>query len=428
VLLFLLQTLSLRLVDSVATVGYVTELGVRHLPWVWLADLLLTLGAGTLYFRVADRWSRALLVRRLFLLSASGYLLCGLLLWLGCSPAGCYAFAYVWSAQQVAVLPMALWTLATDLHEARDQARLFPRLAAGESVGHLIGYASTACVGSWFGASRAVDLGLLLAAAGLCCAAAGCVRAVCGPPTSSSAALASDADSGDSHAQGARAALRLRPMMLSVMFGWIAMSVIVFHVMASLEGAAFATPTRLRTLYGAYNFGLTLVTLGAQWVAGRFLSRQRLEAAFVPLPAVMAIGSLVVLPWPGLSSAFALSAAMYLVHDAWDLPARHAWLGRVPAAARGRTTALLDNHAFVVGSSLAAIVLGLLCWHAPLAVTRAPFYLTFGALGALGSLLAAREVARPAPSARARSAVLGYVRSAVEAPHAAQSSRRTYEA
>jgi hypothetical protein len=398
-LLFFVHIVGLKLVEALSTGGWVDSAGARLLPWLWLGDLGLTFVAGTVYLRIADRWSRSKLVRVLFLTTAAGYLTCALGLLSGCGRGFWYGAAYVCSAQQLALLPMSLWTLATDLHAPERQAAVFPRIAAGESLGELLGYGAAAGVAEVWGVTVRVDAILLGAACGSCLvgaalsprsAVAPSPRRGAGPEAPSERETATRRTGRLRDTFGVLQTERpVRQLALVVACAWVAMTVLMFHLNAQLEAHTMNQPARFRTLYAGYNVGATLAILAAQAWAGGVLRRIPIQSAFVLLPLALVLECAALGSCHALWLTLLLVALMHVIYDAWDSPARHAWLGRLDPTRRGRLTAILDNQAYVLGSATGALVLGILCWRHASAAEQAIVYIGFGAVTALLALWAA---------------------------------------
>ncbi len=397
--LFGVHVTALRLVEAVATAGWVGHAGARQLPWLWLGDLVITLLAGTLYFRIADRWSRTRLVAVLFSLTAIGFLACSLGLLSGWHTTVFYGLAYACSAQQLAVLPMALWTLATDLHPSETHPVLFPRIASGETLGQLLGYAVSASVGELWGATGRVDAGLLAGGALVCVAGiALSTRLPRVMPQLSMAPTMSPSGrprpvSGVGRLRDTWETLRtdrpVRLVALIVVLCWVSMTVVAFHVAAKVEAYTIHDSARFRTVYATYYIGLMLVVFILQAMVGRMLQRVQLRSAFIVLPIVLCATCGFLLLATSIWTTLCCAASTYLAYDAWDSPARHAWVGTLRASRRGRFTALLDNQAYVVGSAAGALALGIGCFHAQTAAEDANTYLTLGLGAAIVALWAA---------------------------------------
>ncbi len=358
--LLALHALVIKLAEVVATAGFVGSLGTRELPVLWIADTVLALVAGVVCARFIDRMPRSALAARLFVAFGVGYGMCALLLVAPLHRAPVYAALYVLSAQQVALVPLVVWTLAMDTYADRDTARLFPVIAAGETVGQLVGYGFSAAIGASAGASVRIDVALLALAVALCAGAAA-LCAVRFAPVPGAAPTETDDAPGEVLAT-AREHRVLRPLSATVLLGWVAMSWLAFHVIASLDAAAEHHDARFRVLYAIYNLGSVVLILAVQsLVSGSFLARFGRRGLQV-YPATLAFSAALLAGVPGAVAAVACACGVYVAYYAADIPARHAVLAQVPSAQRGRATTLVDNYAYAVGSVLGALLLLVARW------------------------------------------------------------------
>lgn len=348
-----------KCLDSLATGGFVQTLGVQNLPLVWSADMTLTLVLGVGWLRLLDRVPRAVLVMRTYTVLALSYLFVAALLHFQLANKFSYTLVNLLSAQQSALLPALLWSLAADRVPVQMAARWFPRLAATETIAQMLGYAVSAAVARWLGATAEADSEVLMAAALL---AGLCAHAASRWPRSPALSAVAPDERAEAPTLGVlrRQHKELTALTLVVALCWMAINVAYFHIARELDAASERDPVWFRTMYAGYNIGSTLIILAAQAVAGRFLAYKPLLAALVVLPAVLVLGGLGAMAVPGLGSALALAIPMYVVLQAWDEPARNAWLTHQPEHHRGRLATLLHTQAYAAGCLVSSLALLLL--------------------------------------------------------------------
>jgi AAA family ATP:ADP antiporter len=138
-LLIAINTLVLELSDVVATAGFISNLGVDKVPWLWIATTVLTMFAAGGYLVVIDRYSRLHLVSWLMVGLAMFYLFLEFLFAFHAPDWFTYPILYLLADQQFMIMPLAFWALASDVYAVTESKRVFPFIASGAVIGGLTG-------------------------------------------------------------------------------------------------------------------------------------------------------------------------------------------------------------------------------------------------------------------------------------------------
>jgi AAA family ATP:ADP antiporter len=149
-LLLALNILVVELVQVVATAGFVSNVGVIRLPWVWIVDMVALLIFGGLYSLVVDRMKRVNLVAWLMGGFAFFYLVIHLLFTYGIPGGLNYFLLFILADQQFFVFPLAFWALANDVYRVAEAKRLFPVIGVGYAFGSIIGNSLAAGSAAFF--------------------------------------------------------------------------------------------------------------------------------------------------------------------------------------------------------------------------------------------------------------------------------------
>lgn len=405
--LAIINSLVLGLLDVVAISGFVKTLNTQNLPWLWVIEMLAGLLFSGFYLQSIDRIARTRLIHLLLGGLAALYLIFGGMFLLGVSTAITFPLLYLIYSQQVIIFPIAFWNLANDLYSLVEARRIFPRLASGEMIGRLIGYAIFSLPGllglkQMEAALANGQIELLFFSAGLF---------VLG--LTYSLLLFRDKPITQAHAEQPVKSLRqsleeaaetirevplFRYLTLSSALEWIALIILWYLFYQSLDqGAAQAGGFALG--YSLFNIGYLIIPLLMQWrLTGYLLKIVAPRDVPLGLPLVLLVSVLLGLIF---QNGFGTVSAIFLpmvVYNAWDLPALQAVQNLVPEERRGRVRALLNNYSYALGVIVGSVVLGIMIlidaafgypnngWFRLFALMLA----LFAALGAVTSALWAR--------------------------------------
>ena len=149
--------------------------GVQHLQWLFTATFVSMLLAVPLFAWLSARVPRARYVDGVYGFFVLNLVVFGLLFAIRADDAWLARTFYVWISVYNLFVVSVAWSLMADVFDARQAKRLFAFIAAGASVGGLVGPALSALLVSRLGTS-----GLLLLAAALLLAALGCKQYLMG--------------------------------------------------------------------------------------------------------------------------------------------------------------------------------------------------------------------------------------------------------
>lgn len=379
--------------------GFVETVGAPNLPWLQIAEMLLGLATSAVYIQYADRFPRVhlmkwilgglvvtyLLITGLFLLSPMFGGLTSIL----------YPLVYLLRSQQIILFPIAFWNLANSLYSMVEARRVFPTLAAGGTIGGLLGYVMFAELFAGIALFDGGDAPLLLGLnAGLYLLALLFTQFILREPA---------IDETPPEPQGIFASIRaglqnihevplFRNLALVVMFVRITFCLFIYHNLVSLNevGDSFSN------LYSLFGIASALLPLILQWqVVPRFSNKVSTRTAFIVLPVTLALSISVISLLPG-----ALPVAIGLlisgsVASSWDFPIFNTMQSLIPEERRAQVSTLLNNYSFAVGQISGSLLLLAVLVLAPLFnLPEKWIYLPAAFLAALGAIVAALMVRR----------------------------------
>ncbi len=185
-----------------------------------------------------------------------------------------------------------------------------------------------------------------------------------------------------------------RYLAISMLLVGLALTVVEYHFLFTVDRSVANDPSRFQTFYGLYKILLVMATWGFQWlITGRLLEKTGTKNLFVVMPASLigAVGGALALP--GLVGAAGGRFLARLIQYAWDEPARKLVENLVPDERRGRVSTFLDTYYYAVATIFGCLVMGALVLLSLLGVlaeqTVIVIYLAMAGLASAGAVWSA---------------------------------------
>ncbi len=359
--LIAINTLVLELSDVVATAGFISNLGVDRVPWLWIVTTLITIFAAGGYLVAVDRYPRLHLVSWLLVGLAVFYLLLEFMFAFNMPDWFTYPILYLLADQQFMIMPLAFWALASDVFALSESKRVFPFIASGAVVGGMAGNGLAAWVTYLaeqysFGLSQiftGVAIILILSAVFL--------RFIFqDTPIKTRQSRVEDAGLRDTIRIGVDYFLNvpvLKAVGVLMLFTGIILTLVEFNFLSVIDSSV-GSDLEFQRFLGYYKAMQTLGLLVFQWlITSRLLPRTQLKNAFMALPLAMTIAGGLALGVPSLIGAALSRFVARTVYTSWDDPARKALQGLVPDERRGRISAFMDSYFITTATVLGCVVL-----------------------------------------------------------------------
>ena len=361
-ILIAVNTFVLELADVVATAGFVSNLGVDKVPWLWIGTTLLTMFAVGGYLVVIARFPRLHLVSWLLIALAVLYLLLQFLFAFGVADWITYPILYLLADQQFMIMPLAFWALANDVYAVSESKRVFPFIASGAVIGGLLGNSAAAWVTYLaeqysFGLSQiftAIAIILIVSAAYLRIAFLK-VTIRTRQSREEDASLKDTINIGLDYFRNIPVFKMVGVLMLIT---GIVLTLIEFNFLFVIDYTV-GSDLEFQRFLGYYKAIQTGGLLIFQWlIASRLLTRIHLKKAFSVLPFAMLIaGGVALVAATTILGAAASRFIARTVYTGWDDPARKALQGLVPDERRGRISAFMDSYFITTATVLGCILL-----------------------------------------------------------------------
>lgn len=359
-LLIAVNTLVLELADVVATAGFISNVGVESIPWLWIVTTVITIFAAGFYLVFIDRYSRLNLVTWLLVALAILYLLLEFLFAFNAPQWLTYPTLYLLADQQFMIMPLAFWALAGDVYAVTESKRIFPFIASGAVIGGLLGNGSAAFLTYLaerynFGLTQvfiAIAIILILSAVFLRLMFSDFV-------VRARQSRESESNLSETFKIGLDYFKNI-PLFKAVGFlmflTGLILTLVEFNFLSVIDYST-GSDLEFQRFLGYYKALQTGGLLISQWlITNRLLPKIQLKNAFAVLPVSLVVASAFALGFPALFGAAASRFVARTVYAGWDDAARKALQGLVPDEKRGRIAAFMDSY-FVTTATVVACIL-----------------------------------------------------------------------
>ncbi|XXF78672.1 MFS transporter [Myxococcaceae bacterium GXIMD 01537] len=380
--------------DAMGTAG-----GVKELKWLFTATFAVMLVAVPVYSALVARWPRRRvvpLIYRFFLVNLLGFFV---LMKLEVAPLYVARAFYVWVSVYNLFVVSVFWTFMADVFAAEQGKRLFGFIAAGGTVGMLVGPLLARTLAAPLG-----PVNLMLLTAVLLELSARCVRGLSGwahdvqhqPP-------AAEGPVGG----GMFAALKLvvsSPFLLAMTAQMLLYSLtstfLYVQQVRLVDGVASGMAARTAA-FASVDFWVHVLTLVLQVaVTGRLMSRVGVGVALAAVPVLTAVGFLALAAMPVMGLLIGFKALRGALHYALERPSRELLFTSVGREARYKAKSFIDTVVYrasdTVGGwlegGLSALGLGM----AGISLAAVPLA---GLWCGVSLFLASKQRARPAEDA-----------------------------
>jgi ATP:ADP antiporter, AAA family len=342
--------------------------GVNRLPWLFTVTFVTMLGAVPIYSALVARRPRRQvipIVYRFFILNLVGF---WALLRFGSGQRWIAVAFFAWGSVFSLFVVSVFRSMMADMFTPEAAKRLFGVIAAGGTAGGLAGPALGNLLVEPLGPSS-----MLLVSAAFLAAAVECVRWLTRWSERSERSARSEpgrvapvaAAAGDPVGGGMLAGLlRLvrSPYLLGIAGGVLLFaftSTVLYFQQAGIVTAALASPKARTLLFARIDLGVNLVALAVQLsLTGFLLTRAGLLVSVTLVPALTAIGFLVLGAFPALAVLVAVQGIRRAVHYAVDRPAGEVLFTVVPREDKYKAKNVIDTVVYRGGDTVASWAYG----------------------------------------------------------------------
>lgn len=373
---------------------FLTAFPVARLPLMVIATAVLTLPAVGYFAQRLSRGEPRATAIRLSVILAVGTLALGPM---APGARGALVAFYLLTAVGALLLASSFWLVVAELFPVREAKRVYGLVTAGGTAGTLV---------AGFSLGGLVHTLPLAAVGSLLAALLGAYALVIGRLPRGPAPMLREAGAGPSRFPVRDAVVEMAKtphlcrIAALVLAATVASTLIDFQFKAHAQ-AAWPDPADLSGFLGVFYGWTGAAALLLQLVAApRLLGERGVGGALSVLPAVLTLGGLLALIWPGMASATLLRGADNTLRRALHRPVMEYLYVPLPAPVRRRTKTVVDTLADTLGEALGSVAI--LIWLAVAALSWRSLSLLVVLLGALLALLGRRMAEAYARSIVAR--------------------------
>ncbi|MBL9005475.1 MAG: MFS transporter [Myxococcales bacterium] len=316
--------------------------GIKNLPWMFSATFVGMLATLPIFGLAAARWPRSKLVPGVYFFVISNLLVFFVAMYAGYRPAVVAKVFFVWLSVVNYFIVSVFWSFMSDLYESEQAKRLFPVIAAGGSVGAIVGPAITAALVKHIGIAS-----LFLVSAGLFTCATVCISRLSDWAKAHSHGERQHGEAvGGGIFSGVRLALS-NPYLLAIA-GYILLLQVLgtfFYLeQTRVVSQTLSSSTARTQLFAQLDLSVNGLTLLLQiFVTGRLVLSLGLSTCLVLLPVFGGLGLLTVGLWPTLWVVAAASVVRRATEFAISKPAREVLFTVVTREERYKAKNVIDT-------------------------------------------------------------------------------------
>ncbi len=338
--------------------------GIGNLPWLFTATLLAMLALNPLFSALVARTTRRRLVSisyRLLMLCLLGFYAALNLLpdtaqvWVG------RAF-FVWASVFNLFAVSLFWAVMADVFDDHSARRLYGLIAAGGTLGALIGGLVTTSLVETLGAAGLLLVSLVLLELALRCMFALTARVASSDPAQQ---RRGDQIVGGSTLDGLTMAVR-SPYLLGVcgyMLLYTIGSTFLYFLQAGIVASEIDGAARQTAYFATVDIWVNGLTLAIQLLAtGRIMARLGVGLTLAALPLISLVGFAGLGLWPTLAAVVVFTVARRTSNFALSRPAREALYVPLSRIGKYKAKNFIDTFVYRLGDQIGAWSNGLLLW------------------------------------------------------------------
>jgi AAA family ATP:ADP antiporter len=338
--------------------------GVSNLPWLFTGTLLAMLAINPLFSLLVSRWPRPRFVAfsyRALMLCLLGFYAALITLpearqvWVG------RAF-FIWTSVFNLFAVSVFWAVMADVYKNEQSRRLYGVIAAGGTLGALVGGVVTKSLVAAIGAPALLLISLVALELALWCMFAINRRVNL---AAAAAQRPQDEVIGGSAIDGFRMALR-SPYLLG-MCGYMLLytigSTFLYFLQAQIVDASIDGKAAQTAWFANVDIWVNSLTLLLQlFLTGRLMARVGVGMTLAALPLISVIGFAGLGLVPVLAAVVVFTVARRVTNFALSRPAREALFVPLSRGEKYKAKNLIDTVVYRLGDQLGAWTNGLLIW------------------------------------------------------------------
>jgi len=335
--------------------------GVEQLQWLFSGTFLLMLAAAPLFGWLTSRFPRRQFLPWLYCF----FILNLLFFYLLFQQEGLYTWTarafFIWSSVFNLFIVSVFWSYMADLFSNEQGKRLFGVIAAGGSLGALVGPVLTGLLVIPLGPVRLLLVSALMLVLSVLCIhqlnrwqLAQLAKAQTGstqPTSMDDLRIGGHLLAGFQLIKESR---YLQGIALLILL-YATLSTFLYFQQATIVRDAFSDPAHRTLVFAAMDFAVNALTLGCQlFFTGRIVKRWGLSVTLAVIPVLLAVGFVILGMYSALTTIVVLQVLRRAGNYALMKPAREMLFLVVPREAKYKAKSVLDTVVYRGGDAISA--------------------------------------------------------------------------
>ncbi len=339
---------------------FLSRFPITQLPYVYLLAAFVAGVAIGIYSRFTSKLSLSRVILGSLAFIISNVIIFWLLVAYHDGAWVLYAY-YIWSAIVGLILVAQFWTFANELFTPRDGKRLFGIIAAGGTLGAMVGgIVSNWAVGFLFGANQLLwfIVALLAGAFAVACFALRERDRLAAANYREVGTVKQGEDRDASGVIGTLMRSRYLQTIAAVVFVSVVVSTLIDYQFKATAKLTYPSADALAGFFGSYYAWLSVVTMVAQlWLTGKLLIGLGLMPSLLVLPMALVAGSFSFLAWPSLLAATATRLAEASLRTSVNRSGVEILYLPIPDFIKKKVKVFLDVTVERLGDGVAALII-----------------------------------------------------------------------
>jgi ATP:ADP antiporter, AAA family len=333
--------------------------GIKYLPWLFTATFFVMLAVLPVFGALVARLPRRRFIPLVYRFFGVNIVLFWLLLTFNIAMKETAQVFFVWISVFNLFAVSVFWSFMADLYASEQGKRLYGFIAAGGSLGALLGPILAATLAEPIGRANLLLIAALLLEAATFCAmrlesAASALKDGV-PAPAATPAKPPDAALGGGWMEGI--AMVLRSPYLAGIALWVALlslaGTFLYFQQAGIVAALTDDPNRRTAIFARIDLAVSLLTIVVQFIAtGRLIKRFGAGPAAAFLPFVFCAGFIALALTPVLWVVIAFQAVQRAANFAISNPAREVLFTVVDREEKYKAKYVIDNVVFRGGDAV----------------------------------------------------------------------------
>lgn len=378
-----------------AVSNFLSTGGVNQILIVWIIDSIVILVMMGIQSLVIDRFNRISLISWVFFIFALSFVILRLLFTMHAPLWFNYGLLYLISEQQLLLMPMIIWILASEIFSMAQAKRLFPIIASGEFIGRLVGIGISALTPSIIRLipdlrnEDFLNFNTLIYLIAYLLVMTGLRNVKLRQTAQTKETMKESLTEGWGFIRDVPV---FRYLALVILLVLVTDTIVEFRFLVVTDSMYLDNPSQYQVFYSFYRLGITILALLLQtFLTGRIITNIKLKYLFFLEPFGSLISSIWILFPATLINTLGSMVFLKIPQTTIGKSTRKTFQSLVPEERRGRVGIFMDSYLFSAGTLLGCGISGIVIIIGNFigSSTYHVYYLAFALLSSLFAVFSA---------------------------------------